>query len=48
MKVILSVDIHILLDTGLIVTDLQKNYGLAGVIPAVALAAVALPVTTSP
>ena len=49
MKIILSIDIHILLDTGLIVTDLQKNYGLAGVsIPAVALPAVALPVTMSP
>ena len=49
MKIILSIDIHILLDAGLIVTDLQKNYGLAGVsIPALALAAVALPATTSP
>ena len=44
MKIILSIDIHILLDTGLIVTDLQKNYGLAGV----SIPAVALPVTTSP
>ena len=49
MKIILSVGIHILLDTGLIVIDLQKNYGLTGVsIPAVALPAVALPVTMSP